>query len=152
MSNILGLLDLIDETVVVVEDEVLLERFCECHEEYYTQKELVSALKAQVSALQDGAVGTTLQMCQCEAHQTILDVTSPIREYVAKLLDIAASPPAVENQLSELIICILQILIKQPTSKFVLEPNFFYQKLGKKSSHCGSFVVHNTLQKQYITT
>ena len=77
-------------------------------EEYYTQEELVSALKAQVSALQDGVVGTTLQTCQCEAHQTILDVT--IREYVAKLLDIAASPPAVENQLSELIICILQIL------------------------------------------
>ena len=30
MSNILGLLDLTDETVVVVEDEVLPERFCEC--------------------------------------------------------------------------------------------------------------------------
>ena len=73
---------------------------------------LVCALSESlsVSALQDGAVGTTLQMCQCEAHQTILDVTSPIREYVAKLLDIAASPPAVENQLGELIICILQIL------------------------------------------
>ena len=89
MSNILGLLDLIDETVVVVEDEVLPERIANVvsqainhikkGEECYTQEELVSALEAQVSALQDGAVGTTLQMCQCEAHQTILDVVMKVR-------------------------------------------------------------------------
>ena len=113
-------------------------------EEFYTQEELVSALKAQVSALQDGAVGTTLQMCQCEAHQTILDITSPIWEYVAKLLDIAVSPPAVENQLGELIICTLQILNQTTDIEVRVGAKLFNQKLGKKSSHCGSFVVHNT--------
>ena len=84
MSNILGSLDLIYEMVDVVEDEVLQGMIANVialainhikdGEKYYTQEELVSALKAQVSALQDGVVGTTLQMCQCEAHQTILDV------------------------------------------------------------------------------
>ena len=76
----------------------------------------------------------------------ILDVTSPIREYVAKLLDIAASPPAVKNQLGELIICILEILNQTTDIEVRAGVKLFYQKLGKKSSHCGSFMVHNTLQ------
>lgn len=122
MSNISGLLNLIDESVNVVEEDVLPGRIANVitlainhikhDEECYTEEELISALKAQVSAQQDGAVGATLQMCQGEAHETLCDTTSPIREFVVKLLDIAVteSPVNVENQLGELIICNLQIL------------------------------------------
>ena len=90
-------------------------------------------------------------MCQCEAHQTILDVTSPIREYVAKLLDIAASPPAVENQLSELIICILQIL-NQTTDIEVHVGAKFFIKNWAKNHPIVALLWCTILQKQYITT
>ena len=160
MSNISGLLNLIDELVNVVEEDVLPGRIADVitlainhikhDEECYTLKEeLISALKAQVSAQQDGAVGATLQMCQCEAHETLCDTTSPIREFVVKLLDIAVteSPVNFENQLGELIICNLQILNEMTDIQVRVGAKLFYQKLGKKSPHCGSFVVHNTAQE-----
>ena len=64
-----------------------------------TQEELVSALWEQVSALQDESVRAVIQTCQCEAHETIQDINSPIREFIVKLLDIAIteSSPNVEK-------------------------------------------------------
>ena len=102
MSNILGLLNLIDESVDIVEDEVLPGKIANVialainhikdddSEECYTQEELVSALREQVSALQDesaqgSAVRAVIQTCQCEAHETIQDINSPISEFVEKI-------------------------------------------------------------------
>ena len=166
MSNILGLLNLIDESVDIVEDEVLPGKIANVialainhikhndSEECYTQEELISALEEQVSALQDesaqgSAVRAVIRMCQCEAHETIRDITSPIRELVVKLLDIAVteSSPNVENQLGELLICILQIVIETTDVQVRVGSKLFYQKLGKKSPHCGSFIVHNTAEE-----
>ena len=115
---------MIDESVDSVEDEVLQGKIANVialainhikdddSEECYTQEELVSALREQVSALQDGSaqdsvVRAVIWTCQCEAHETIQDMNSPIREFVVKLLDIAVTEsqsPNIENQLGELVI------------------------------------------------
>ena len=115
---------MIDESVDSVEDEVLQGKIANVivlainhikddgSEECYIQEELVSALQEQVSALQDGsaqdsAVRAVIRTCQCEAHETIQDMNSPIREFVVKLLDIAVTEsqsPNIENQLGELVI------------------------------------------------
>ena len=65
-------------------------------EECYTQEELVSALWEQVSALQDesaqdSSVRAVIRTCQCEDHETILDMNLPIRKFAVKLLDITVT-------------------------------------------------------------
>ena len=77
----------------------------------------------------------------------LADKRSVLKPHIMKLLDIATSAanPDVENQVADVIICILEIIAVFPKFKDMLNGNkIFYEKLGKMSAHCGLFELHNT--------
>ena len=87
-----------------------------------------------------------LRPCRCVAHLVLEDSTSKLQPHIAKLMETVASEnPTVENQVANVVIMILEIIgIFTKFQELLKENKLYYEKLGKLSSHCGSFEIHDT--------
>ena len=152
-SKVLKLLNLEDDSIEVTTEEIVSKEAAEVvaaalqhtlyKGEYYTQQQKIKVLE---ECIENRGTIAQLGPCHCVAHLELEDSSSRLRPHIAKLMDTVTSDnPTAENQVADVLISILEIIALFPKFQQVLRGNkVYYEKLGKLSSHCGSFEIHDT--------